>query len=506
MKSLWLDRTQAIPTDPFVAGQSCDTIVVGGGLTGLCTALLLVRSGQSVIVLEGRHIAAVTTGNTTAKLSLLHGGQLSHVLSQNSPEVARAYLDANLEGQQWLLRYCEEHGIPVQKRDAFTYAGAPSSADRVRREFDACKSVGMNVTLESETELPYPTWGAVKLADQAQFDPLDVVEKLAGDIRSRGGRIFERARVTGVSKASRRDPGRGVTVTTALGEVHADRLILATGMPILDRGGFFARLEPHRSYALAFDVPGAIPQGMYLSVDSPTRSLRTAPRSDGEKLIVGGNGHIVGRQHPTSAQVKDLEAWTREHFPGAVRTHSWSAQDYRSLDYAPYAGPILPTEDHIFVAAGFNKWGMTNAVAAAVALSGRLLDGAMPWADVLYDRPATFTDAPHAVKLNASVAFELAKDWIGQAVSHQPSTPPAEGEGVVYRNRVKPTATCTVGGVTSSVSGSCTHLGGVLGWNDAEQSWDCPLHGSRFSHDGARLEGPAVHDLEPVEAHEASSP
>jgi glycine/D-amino acid oxidase-like deaminating enzyme/nitrite reductase/ring-hydroxylating ferredoxin subunit len=506
--SLWLDTPREIPTDPFTADAIYDTIVIGGGLAGLCTALLLARSGQHVAVVEARELAAVTTGNTTGKLSLLHGSQLSRLLKHTSPEVARAYVDANLEGQQWLLRYCADHSLPVQRRDAYSYAATPEGADRVRQEYDACRSAGLDVVLESDTELPFPTHGAVRLADQAQIDPLDVVEKLAGDIRARGGRIMVHTRATDVTKA-----GTRVEVLTTRGGLYSDRVVLATGMPFLAKGAYFARLQPLRSYAVAFAVPGPIPRGMYLSVDKPTRSLRTAPgtglraseapagetdpQTDAgtELLLVGGNGHVVGRESPTSALVADLEEWTHRYFPGARRTHSWSAQDYRSLDRAPHVGPITPGDEHVYVATGFNKWGMTNAVAAAVALAGRLLDGEMEWANVLYDRPSSLAEAPEAIALNAGVGFELAKDWLGQMLPHHPDAPPAEGEGLIDSSGLKPVGVCTVGGRTTRVSGVCTHLGGVLGWNDAEQSWDCPLHGSRFTHDGIRLEGPAVRDL-----------
>jgi glycine/D-amino acid oxidase-like deaminating enzyme/nitrite reductase/ring-hydroxylating ferredoxin subunit len=493
--SLWLDRPKRIVTDTFVADSAYDTIVVGGGLTGLTTALLLARSGQNVAVVEGRELAAATTGNTTAKVSLLQGSQLSHLLQHTSPQIARAYAEANLEGQQWLLRYCADHNLPVQRRDAYSYAGTPEGADRVRQEYEACRTAGLDVTLETETELPFPVYGAVRLANQAQIDPLDVVEKLADDIRSRGGRIMEHSRVTDVSTK-----GDRAEVLTAQGALHADRVILATGMPFPLRGAYFARLQPLRSYGLAFRVPGPIPRGMYLSVDEPTRSLRTAPRSTGESateaFVVGGNGHHVGRNRNTGALVKDLEEWTKEHFPGAERTHAWSAQDYRSLDRAPHVGPITPGDKRVFVATGFNKWGMTNAVAASVALAGRLLDGEMEWANVLYDRSPSLSEAPDAIALNAGVGFELAKDWLGHVLPHHPDAPPAEGEGFVAGGPLKPVAVCTIGGVTSRVSGVCTHLGGVVGWNSAERSWDCPLHGSRFASDGVRLEGPAVRDLE----------
>jgi len=491
MTSLWLDRTGTIPTDSFIDQARYDTVIVGGGLTGLTTALLLARSGQRVAVLEARTLAAVTTGNTTGKLSLLHGGQLSQLLAANSVDVAQAYVDANREGQQWMLRYCNEHHVPFQEHDAYTYAGTPGGEEQVRREYEACRTAGLDVTLETDTALPYPTWGAVRLADQAQFDPLDVVEALTRDVRAHGGHVVEGAFVTGIDKNA-----GGIETRTENGVIRSDRVVLATGTPILNRGGHFARLQPLRSYALAFTVPGTVPHGMYLSIDSPTRSLRTSPTHGEEHLIVGGNGHVVGRQGSALARVRDLEAWTAEHFPNAVLTHSWSAQDYRSLDRAPYAGPITPGDDRIFVATGFNKWGMTNAVAASLALAGRLLDGAMAWADTLYDRPVTIADAADAVQVNGSVGFEMAKDWVSQALRSRPDAPPAEGTGMVYREGVRPVGACTVGGVTNRVSAVCPHMHGVLSWNDDEASWDCPLHGSRFTHDGRRLEGPALSDLE----------
>jgi len=493
LQSLWLDRESLPPTDAFVPGSAYDTVVVGAGLTGLCTASLLAAAGQSVLVLEARHLAAVTTGNTTAKLSALHGSQVSNIAAHNSEQVARAYVEANVEGREWMLRYCEDHAVPFQRRDAWTYATTQEGADKVQREYDACRQAGLEVSLETETELPFITLDAIRLADQAQFDPLDVVQSLAAEVQAHGGLVVEHISVTDVSTAS-----DGVEVSTVAGPVHADRVVLATGTPILAEGAHFARLAPLRSYAMAFTVPGPIPQGMYLSLDQPTRSLRTAPSTQGEQLLVGGNGHPVGRESSPRARLRELQDWTEEHFPGAVRTHAWSAQDYQSLDYAPDVGPIVPGDEHVFVATGFNKWGMTNAVAASLALSGLLLGGQMHWAETLYRRPVTLADAPEAIKLNVGVGAQLAKDWLGQALRGAPEHPPAEGEGGVHRDGLRPVAVCTVDGVTSRVSGVCTHLGGVLAWNDAEQSWDCPLHGSRFTHDGKRLEGPALRDLDPV--------
>jgi hypothetical protein len=278
--------------------------------------------------------------------------------------------------------------------------------------------------------------------------------------------LVEQARVTGVA-------GSGpIRVTTAAGTVEADRVVVATNMPILDRGGFFARMEPSRSYGLAFDTPTPYVDAMYLSADQPSRSLRDAVGQDGPVLLVGGNGHKVGAAVDTRRRIEELRSWTLEHWPDAVETHAWSAQDYVPHHALPFAGPILPGSD-ILVAGGFSKWGMTNAVAAALALTGRMLGGHQPWAEVFgtwsrHEVPGL----ARAALVNGGVGWELARGWAGALAGRSVRT--------------------------DGVSRVCTHLGGIVRWNEAERSWDCPLHGSRFDEDGPVLEGPAVCGLRQV--------
>jgi len=217
-------------------------------------------------------------------------------------------------------------------------------------------------------------------------------------------------------------------------------------------------------------------------------------------LLTGGNGHVVGRRTPTSELVDDLTEWTKQHWPGAERTHVWSAQDYHSVHELPYAGPLSPVNDRVLVATGYDKWGMTNAVAAALALSSQLLGGHTEWASVMKSwSTAELTGALPAAKLNAGVAFHLSGGWIRPMLSAPGQLNPAEGSGTVVRDGVTPVAVCTVEGRTIRRSAVCTHLHGVVSWNDAERSWDCPLHGSRFAADGTVLEGPATADLKPAD-------
>ncbi len=460
MTSLWLEHAQALPSDPLPDGPVED-LVVGAGITGLVTALLLARSGRRVAVVEARHVGAVATGNTTAKVSLLQGTKYSRLLRYQSRQVAGAYVEANLEGQQWLLRFCEDHGVPVQRRAAFTYAAAKSEVATARKEHDAAASLGLEVTWRDTLDVPFPHHGATVLEDQAQFDPMDLLTALVAELRRHGGTLHQGQRVTGASLTG--PPDATLADGTTL---RAEHLVLATGAPILDRGLYFSKLEPERSYALAFDWSDA-PEGMYLSAGSDSRSVRDAPGPDGSRLLVGGSGHTVGRTSSEQRHVDTLRDWTAKYFPGAAETHQWSAQDYSPADGMPFVGHLPRGGGRIYVATGFDKWGMTNGVAAGRAISAQILGSALAWAKPFDHRNPGLSGVAHLAAVNGKVGLALA------------------GSVVEAVRRERPCDVVTV----------CTHLGGLLHRNDAEGTWDCPLHGSRFGSDGAVLEGPATKPL-----------
>jgi glycine/D-amino acid oxidase-like deaminating enzyme/nitrite reductase/ring-hydroxylating ferredoxin subunit len=497
MKSLWLD-THRLPASPDRLADATvyDTIVAGAGLTGLTTAVLLARAGQNVAVVEARFTGAVTTGNTTGKLSLLQGTTLHQIRNFHSDTVLRAYIEGNREAQAWLLHYLEERSVDVQRRDAYTYATTADGVETLKKELDAAKAAGLNATWTIETELPYPVRGALVLPDQAQFHPMEVLDALATELRQHGGVVVEGVRVTG---ASFRSP---LTVETDHGDIRAERLILATGVPVLDRGAYFAKLSPMRSYVVSYRVPEApssIPQGMYISAGEPTRSLRTAPSAEGQLLLVGGNGHIAGRSDSPQAAVDDLDAWTKKNFKGAERTHAWSAQDYQSISHVPFIGKLPRGNGNIWLATGYNKWGMTNAVMAALSLSADILGGHMKWADTLSHRVTKPAGLLSAANITAGVTVNMVTNWTKAELRGKPDKDPAKGHGDVFRLGGVPVARSTVNGKTCQVSGVCPHMGGVVNWNDAEKSWDCPLHGSRFAPDGKLLEGPATDNLPEVQ-------
>ena len=510
MTSLWLDRGQAFSTDTFEAGSSYDTVVAGAGLTGLVTALLLARSGQRVLVLEARFPGAVTTGNTTAKVSLLQGTVLSALARQYAQKQVGAYVEANQEGQSWLLRYLDEQRVPYQRRDAYTYATTAQGTERLLEELGAATTAGLDVEYVRDARLPFPIQGALLLTGQAQINPMDVLDTLLQDVRDRGVSVVGGTRLRNVS-------GNGpLAVHTDQGTVRADNVVLATGIPVLDRGLYFTKLKPLRSYAAALELPVGVtaPPGIYLSAEEPTHSLRDYEADGRQFLLVGGHGHQVGRTDSEKSHLSGLLDWATEHFPGAVTTHAWSAQDYQATNLMPFFGKLPRGRGHIFLGTGYNKWGMTNAVAAALGISADILGGSLRWADTIHHRVTSPGGALTAVAVNAGVAARLATDWrrlavakpvvesVDTAVSAGPTTggpAPADDGGRVYRDGARPAAVSTVDGTTCRLSAVCTHLGGIVHWNDSERTWDCPLHGSRFSSDGKLLEGPATKDLPRLE-------
>ncbi|MGH2982493.1 MAG: FAD-dependent oxidoreductase [Solirubrobacterales bacterium] len=322
---------------------------------------------------------------------------------------------------------------------------------------------------------------------EGQFDPVRYLRGLAARFVDLGGRLFEQAPAISV------DDGSPCTVEIRSGtRVRAGQVIVATHFPFLDRGLFFARMHPERSYVLAARTSGAVPQGMYLSTESPAHSIRSLP-ADGEDLIlVGGESHKTG-QADAAERYRRLAAWASANFPIEGFSYRWATQDAIPIDHVPMIGRLVPFSSRVLVATGFRKWGYAAGTAAARILSERILDRDNTWAfafDPSRLRPRA--SAASFLKENLNVGYRFFADRAKRASYIDP----APGEGTVVGEGLGQRAVCrTESGELHMLSARCTHLGCIVNWNRAEQTWDCPCHGSRFGPDGTVVEGPAVDPL-----------
>ena len=464
-----------------------DVAIAGAGIAGLTLARLLSAEGLKVAVVDRGDICAGATGYTTAKVTALHRLIYADIEESFGLAAARTYAQANQAAVAKVAELVATDGIDcdIQSADAYTYAAQDEAMASIQAEAQSAQRAGLNITTTQQTDLPYPVAGAISLSGQYQFHPRKYCMGLAGATIQLGGSVFSHTTAVGVQDEH--------TLVTDRGTIRADAVVLATHLPFLDRGGYFARCEPKRSYATALRIHGDMPRGMYISADEPIRSVRST--GDGY-LIVGGEGHKVAHDTDTERRYRALENWARANFDVASVEYRWSAQDYVTADRLPYIGRNTHGSEHVFVATGFGKWGMSNATVAAMILSDIIQGRANPWAE-------TFDSTRVAVKQSAKrvavASVDVAKRFIGDRISsiHPPSIDAlAPGCGaIVGSDGDKVAAFRDDDGTLHALSAICTHLGCQVNFNTAERTWDCPCHGSRFDLEGDVLEGPAVKPL-----------
>ena len=429
MDSLWL-QTSALPRFKALERDiDTDVLIIGGGLAGILCAYMLDKAGVSYALVEAAEICGGITKNTTAKITSQHGLIYHKLIRDFGPEKARMYLEINQAALERYRQLCAGIDCDFQEQDAFVYS--MDDPYKLERELKALETLGFPAALVTQLPLPITTAGAVRFEKQAQFHPLKFVSAIAPGLN-----IFENTKVLELM------PREAVTNR---GRIRARKMIVATHFPLLNKhGSYFLKLYQSRSYVLALQGTPEL-RGMYL--DEAAKGLSF--RGYGDLLLLGGGGHRTGKK---GGGWQELAAFARSAYPGAREAYRWATQDCMSLDGVPYIGRYSAAAPELYVATGFNKWGMTTSMAAAMVLSDLVQEKENPYAAVF---------SPSRSMLRP----QLALNTLEAAVSLLTPTAPR-----------------------------CPHMGCALKYNKQERSWDCPCHGSRFTEEGTLIDNPATDD------------
>lgn len=429
MKSIW-DGSGICRFEKLRGEIKTDVLIIGGGMAGLLTAYFLQKAGVDCVLAEADRVCSGITKNTTAKITAQHGLIYNKLVSGMGRERAGLYYQANTAAIEDYAALCANIDCDFQRKDAYTYSLDDPRA--LEREMNALEAIGAAADFVDKLPLPMETAGAVRLKNQAQFEPL----KFAAGI-SRELRIYEMTRVLEIRDGAARTNG---------GSIRAAYFVVTTHFPFMNKyGGYFLKLYQQRAYVLALKNAQDV-DGMYIDAKEGGLSFR----NQGELLLLGGNSHRTGRG---KGGWKPLEDFASVYYPDAAEVSRWAAQDCMSLDGMPYIGLYSRSKPNIFVAAGFNKWGMSGSMVAGRCLTQQLTGKGQAYGG-LFDPGRSMLHPQLAINA-AEAVFSL----------------------------LTPTAP------------RCPHMGCALKWNRQEQSWDCPCHGSRFTGEGELIDNPAAGDL-----------
>lgn len=429
MESVWQKSVQGFKFDTQKEDINTDVLIVGGGIAGIMCAYKLKRAGVDCVLVEADKILGGVTAYTTAKITLAHGLIYDKLINKFGKDKAQLYLNAQANAIKEYAMLCSDIDCDFEIKKSYVYS--MNEKEKIKKEITALKTLGVNAEFCDKTELPLDVAGAVCIENQAQFNPLKFLYQIVKDLP-----IYEN------TKAIEFYPNK---VKTNRGTIKYKKLIIATHFPILNKhGGYFLKLYQHRSYVIALKGAQNL-DGMY--VDEADTGLSF--RSYGDLLLLGGGSHRTGKK---GGCWQELEVFEKKHYKNAEIIGKWATQDCMSLDSVAYIGQYSKTTKNVFVATGFNKWGMTNSLVAANILCDLAQGKNNPYAQLF---------SPTRSIMHPQLAVNAFESTIGLLTPTAPR---------------------------------CPHLGCALKYNPAEHTWDCPCHGSRFDENGKLIDNPATDD------------
>ena len=429
-ESLWHGTEKIDVFKSLKKNIQTDVLVIGGGLCGLLTAYRLKEKGISCVLVEKGRIMKGVSGNTTAKITAQHGLIYHKLLKKAGEEKAKLYLKINLEAIDEYEELSEKFNCDFERKDNYVYSS--ESSEKLQNEMKALRILGYKAEFEWSLPIPLESFGAVKFPSQAQFHPIKFAKGLARELD-----IYENTFVRAVA---------GTTVKTDEAEITAKKIVVATHFPFINNhGAYFMKMYQHRSYVIALR-DAAQYDGMYVD----DRKNGMSFKNHGDLLLLGGGDHRTGKK---GGNWIELRRFRNVHYPESTEEFFWATQDCMTLDEVPYVGQYSKHIPNIYVAAGFNKWGMTGSMAAADII-----------ADMIAGKETVYKELflPQRSMLKPQLflnGFETAVNFL---------TPTKK---------------------------RCPHLGCALKWNSDEHSWDCPCYGSRFSEKGELLDNPSNGNL-----------
>jgi len=485
--------------DALTEDISVDVAIVGGGITGITAGYLLKKEGINVAILEAGKMLNGTTGHTTAKVTAQHSLIYDEFIAHFGEEKAKLYYQSADNSLKFIKNLVQEKNIDCDfsEEDAYIYATTDEYANKIKKEAEAYKKLGIDGELHTSIPFDISIKQALSMKRQAQFHPLKYLKQLALDFIEAGGLIYERTTATDIEEEN--DIPKIITRDGY--KVTCKHVIISSHFPFFDKEGmYFARMYPERSYVIAVKADKDYPGGMYVSGDNPVRSLRYTPVNGESLILIGGENHQTGQGPDTLTHYQELEAFAEKTFGIKEYAYRWSTQDLITLDKLPFIGPITAQKPNILVATGYRKWGMTNGTTAAILLADTILEKENPYRDLF--SPTRPNKADPTIKKFISINADVAGHLLKGKLQYLPTDPSHlqndEGAPVMY-NGERAGAYRDQDGKLHIVDTTCTHLGCECEWNHGDRTWDCPCHGSRYSYDGEVIEGPTTKPLRRIE-------